>query len=90
MRLLLMMLVGVLLFMSGCAAMEQQSRDEPQRPCQRLRERLQPEPLVWGGLHPGPQPANEPWLSAKSQTPLGSFIGAVLPGLGQALSGAVK
>lgn len=63
MRFLLFFLAGVLLFTSGCAVLDQQRRDERKRNRHQLREGiveyLKPGPLVWGGLHPMPQPPSK-------------------------------
>lgn len=65
MRFLLMFLVGVLLFTSGCATLDLQRRDERTECRHRLPERIveyvKPGPLVWGGLHPIPQPPRKPY-----------------------------
>lgn len=96
MRFLPVFLFVLLLFTSGCAVLRFEQDEKPKHRCQRLRERVtqrtQPGPIVWGGVRPGPQPDDEPWHHLdKGRARVGTLVSGIqLPAAQGALNAVVK
>lgn len=80
MRSLMLSLIGVLLFSSGCSVLNPQRREERKECRHRLRERIvecvKPGPIIWGGAHPVTPPPSKPY-----QGPDLRFLTPIVPAL---------